>query len=64
MAPPFTFTISGFKPNSLTTAKDCAAKASFNSIKSIWSCFNPACFNAFGIAVTGQGAAGIFEFLK
>ena len=35
------------------TAKDCEAKASLSSIKDKSSCFNPACFKAFGIALTG-----------
>src|SRR5581483_10582712 len=40
-------------PASLITANDCAANASFSSITSISDSFNPASFNAFGIANTG-----------
>ena len=53
MAPPFTLMISGFKSNSLITAKDCEAKASFNSINDKSFCCKPACFKALGIAFTG-----------
>ena len=55
IAPPFTFTISGFKPNSLTLPltieKQTLRLIQLNQYQ-IVNC-NPACFNAFGIAFTG-----------
>ena len=53
IAPPFTFTISGFSPNSFITATACDANASFNSICSMSSNFNPTYFSAIGTASTG-----------
>ena len=38
----------------LDHADACAAKASFNSITSIWSSFNPASFSAFGWRKPGR----------
>ncbi len=40
-------------PSSRITANDCAANASFNSMRSISLNLSPVCFNTFGIASTG-----------
>ena len=53
IAPPLTLTFAGSSPSTFITASDCAAKASFSSIRSIWSSVRPASFSAFGIAYTG-----------
>ena len=53
MAPPLIFTFSGSRSSSLITARLWLAKASFNSIKSIWFLSRPACFNTLGTAATG-----------
>src|SRR2546423_12790460 len=53
IAPPFTFTLSGFSSSILITASDWAAKASFSSITAMSSRVRPASFKTFGIANTG-----------
>ena len=55
MAPPHAFTrsSSSFKPSMRKTAKPCAAKASFNSITSIWSKLMPVCASTFKVAGAG-----------
>src|SRR5207302_1324840 len=47
IAPPFTFVLSRFNPNIFSTARYCAAKASFTSTRSICSSVSPASFSAF-----------------
>ena len=53
IAPPFTLTFSILKPRSLATAIDCAAKASFASIKSISSMLSPVLSSTFLVDATG-----------
>ena len=55
IAPPFGFTwaASSGKPNPRSTAKPCAAKASFNYITSILSRVKPALANTLLVAASG-----------
>src|SRR5215472_8013754 len=47
IAPPLTLVLSRFRPSTFSTAKYCAANASFTSTRSIWSNVSPASFSAF-----------------
>src|SRR6185437_2411087 len=53
IAPPSGLTLSGSRPRSLMTARDCAAKASLSSIQSSRSCLMPVALSAFGMASFG-----------
>src|ERR1035438_198830 len=53
MAPPFTLTLLRSSPSSFSTARYCAAKASFTSIRSMSSSFSPAFFSAMRVDGTG-----------
>ena len=53
MAPPFTLSLLRSKPRSLPTATDCAAKASFASIRSNSSMLMPVLARTFFVEATG-----------
>jgi len=53
MAPPFTFSFSGLNPRSRATATDCAANASFASIRSKSSIDMPVFARTFFVDATG-----------